>query len=173
MINTIKSVFRFYKSVFKKYSPLKAEENTLESIVNHIQCSERYSFSGQPTKRQFSLIRKAGFEIMINLAPYDVLENPLKDEEAIVIGLGMKYFHIPVNMLNPSEEDFYEFVKIINNASDKKVWVHCAIGMRASAFLYRYRCSILGEDSEFAIWDLRNIWEPFGAWKKFVFGEAA
>jgi hypothetical protein len=44
--------------------------------------------------------------------------------------------------------------------------------MRASAFLYKYRCFIQGEDREAAIWDIREIWEPFGAWKKFVFYEA-
>ncbi len=173
MINTVKSILRFYKSVFRKYSPIKAKDNSTESIVNHIKCNERFSFSGQPTKRQFSFIKEEGYEIIINLAPYDLLENPLKDEALIVTELGMKYVHIPVNMLNPTQEDFDEFANVINSSLDKKVWVHCAIGMRASAFLYKYRCSILGEDRETAIWNLREIWEPFGAWKKFVFCEAA
>ena len=172
MINTVKSIIRFYKSVIRKYSPIKAKDNSIEGIVNYIKCNDRFSFSGQPTKNQFSFISMEGYKIIINLAPYDLLENPLKDEESIITELGMKYFHIPVNMLNPTQEDFDEFVNIINSASDKKIWVHCAIGMRASAFLYKYRCSIHGEDRKTAIWDLREIWEPFGAWKKFVFCEA-
>jgi protein tyrosine phosphatase (PTP) superfamily phosphohydrolase (DUF442 family) len=173
MINTAKSILRFYKSVISKYSPIKAKDNSIESIVNYIRCNDSLSFSGQPTKRQFSFIRKEGYDIIINLAPYDLLENPLKDEELIVTELGMKYVHIPVNMLNPSQEDFDAFVNIMKSASDKKIWVHCAIGMRASAFLYKYRCSILGENRQTAIWDLREIWEPFGAWKKFLFCDAA
>jgi protein tyrosine phosphatase (PTP) superfamily phosphohydrolase (DUF442 family) len=172
MINTVKSILRFYKSVISKYSPIKAKDNSIESIVNHIKCNDSFSFSGQPTKSQLSFIQKAGYDIIINLAPYDLIENPLKDEEAIVTKLGMKYVHIPVNMLNPTQEDFDAFVNIIKDTSDKKFWVHCAIGMRASAFIYKYRCSILGENKQSAIWDLREIWEPFGAWKKFVFCEA-
>ncbi|MFZ1986582.1 MAG: protein tyrosine phosphatase family protein [Desulfatitalea sp.] len=169
MINTVKSILRFYKSVISKYSPIKAKDKSIESIVNYIKCNDGFSFSGQPTKHQFSFIRREGYEIIINLAPYDLLENPLKGEESIVTELGMKYVHIPVNMLNPAQEDFDAFVNIMKNASDKKIWVHCAIGMRASAFLYKYRCSILGEDRQAAIWDLREIWEPFGAWQKFLF----
>jgi protein tyrosine phosphatase (PTP) superfamily phosphohydrolase (DUF442 family) len=173
MINTIKSVFRFYQSVIGKYSPIKSRDNSIEGVVNYIKYNYTFSSSGQPTKHQFSLIRKAGYEVVINLAPYDLIEYPLKGEEAIVAKLGMKYVHIPVNMLNPTQKDFDAFVNTFKNASGKKIWVHCAIGMRASAFLYRYRCSILGEDKQAAIWDLREIWEPFGAWKEFVFGEGA
>ena len=132
MINTVKSILRFYKSVISKYSPIKAKDYSIESIVNNIKCNDSFSFSGQPTKRQFSFIRKEGYEIIINLAPYDLLENPLKDEESIVTKLGMKYVHIPVNMLNPAQEDFDAFVNIMMSASNNKIWVHCAIGMRAS-----------------------------------------
>lgn len=173
MINTIKSILRFYKSVIGKYSPIKSRDNSIEGVVNHIKCNDTFSSSGQPTKYQFSLIRKAGYDVVINLAPYDIIEYPLKDERAIVTKLGMKYVHIPVNMLNPTQKDFDAFVNTVKNASDKKFWVHCAVGLRASAFLYKYRCSILGEDKQTAIWDLREIWEPFGAWKNFVFGEGA
>ena len=169
MINTVKSILRFFKSIISTYSPIKAKDNSIESIVNYIKCNDSFSFSGQPTERQLSIIRKEGYDIIINLAPYDLLEIPLKDEASIVTKLGMKYVHIPVNMLNPAQEDFDAFVKIMKSASDKRIWVHCAIGMRASAFLFKYRFSILGEDRQTAIWDLREIWEPFGAWKKFVF----
>ena len=172
MINTIRSILRFYKSVISKYSPIKVKDKSIESIVNYINCNDSFSFSGQPTKSQLSNIQEAGYDIIINLAPYDLIENPLKNEASIVTKLGMKYIHIPVNMLNPAQEDFDAFVNIMKSASNNKIWVHCAIGMRASAFIYKYRCSILGENKKSAIWDLREIWEPFGAWKKFVFCEA-
>jgi hypothetical protein len=40
--------------------------------------------------------------------------------------------------------------------------------MRVSAFTYRYRVSVLGQDQEAAAQDLHTIWEPFGVWKEFV-----
>ena len=171
MMNTIKSILRFYKSVFHKYSPLKSKDRSIEDIVNYVHCNECFSFSGQPTEHQFFLIRKSGYAVVINLAPYELIENPLRNEDAIVTKLGMQYIHIPVNMLHPTQEDFDAFVHSMQNASGEKIWVHCAIGMRASAFLYKYRCAILGEDKRTALWDLREIWEPFGVWKKFVCGE--
>lgn len=169
MLNTIKSVLRFYQSVLCKYLPGKWKVDSLEGVVNYIKCNDTFSLSGQPTKRQFSMIRKAGYAVVINLSPYDRIENPLKDEEAIVTSLGMQYVHIPVQMFKPTQANFDTFVRTMQNASNGKIWVHCAIGLRASGFLYKYRCSILGEDKHTAIWDLREIWEPFGAWKKFLF----
>lgn len=42
---------------------------------------------------------------------------------------------------------------------DDKVWVHCAANMRVSAFIYRYRCTVLGEDRDTAARDLQpNRW---------------
>ena len=173
MINTIKSILRVHISVIGKYSPIKSRNNSIEDVVNYIKYKNNFSSSGQPTKHQFSLIRKAGYDVVINLSPYDLIEYPLRDEEAIVTKLRMEYVHIPVKMLYPTQDNFDAFVNTIKNASGKKIWIHCAIGMRASAFLYKYRCSILGEDKQTAIWELREIWEPFGAWKKFLFDEEA
>jgi protein tyrosine phosphatase (PTP) superfamily phosphohydrolase (DUF442 family) len=171
--NTMKSVLRFYKSVFGKYLPFKSEDKSIEDVVNYVNYNDCFVTSGQPTKRQFFLIRKEGYAVVINLAPCNIIENPLKHEEAIVIALGMQYVHIPVNMLKPAQEDFDTFVDTMSKASGEKIWVHCAIGMRASAFLCKYRWSFLGEDKQSAMWDLRETWEPFGQWIKFVFGEKA
>lgn len=171
MFNTIKAILRFYKSVIRKYSPLKFKDRSIQEVVNHINYNDTYSSSGQPTRQQFVLIQKAGYALVINLAPYDFIENPLRNEAMLVTKLGMKYVHIPVNMLKPTQEDFDTFTTAMQASSGEKIWVHCAIGMRASAFLYKYRCVILGEDKQTALWDLREIWEPFGAWKKFLFNE--
>jgi protein tyrosine phosphatase (PTP) superfamily phosphohydrolase (DUF442 family) len=169
MFNTIKSIIRFYKSVIRKYSPLKLKDRSIEDIVNHISYNDTYSSSGQPTKQQFVLIQKAGYAVVINLAPYDLIENPLRNEATLVTKLGLRYVHIPVNMLQPTQADFDTFATAMQDSLGEKIWIHCAVGMRASAFLYKYRCAVLGEDKQTALWDLREIWEPFGVWKKFLF----
>ena len=91
MINTIKSILRFFKSVVGEYSPIKSKVNSVESVVNYMKYNDSFSSSGQPTKHQFSLIQQERYAVVINLAPYDLIEYPLKDEEAIVTTLGMKY----------------------------------------------------------------------------------
>lgn len=172
MSNTLKSTLRTYKSVIYRLLLPGQNQGTIENITNHFRYNDELSTSGQPTKKQFKKISEAGYDVVINLAPYDLIEAPLKDEPEIVVAFGMKYIHIPVHFWNPTYGDFDLFVGAMKNSAGKKVWVHCAAGMRASAFLYRYRCSILGEDKQVAIWDLREIWEPFGNWKKFTFSEA-
>ena len=72
--------------------------------------------------------------------------------------------------MNPTDEDFERFTKAMQSLNGRKVWVHCAANARASAFIFRYRRDILGEDPDIAIWDLRSIWEPMGSWRKFAFG---
>lgn len=59
----------------------------------------------------------------------------------------------------PIEEDYQKFSKTIKDSSGKKVWVHCADNARASAFIFRYRSTILKEDSEVTKCDVREIWE--------------
>ena len=172
MLNTLKTILGFLVSVIDKYSPLKLRGDSIEDIYNYLRISDTLSISGQPTENQFYSIRDAGYKTVINLAPYDVIENPLKNEEAIVIKLGMKYVHIPVIFLKPTQEDFDTFVNTMQKACGGKIWVHCGANMRASAFSYKYRISVLGEDKQTAIWDLREIWEPFGAWKKFLSDDA-
>ncbi|MBI9091763.1 MAG: protein tyrosine phosphatase family protein [Desulfobacterium sp.] len=171
MLNTAKTTLGFFGSLIRKYTPLQYKENSVEDIFNYLNINDTLSCSGQPGKNQFPLIQKAGYDVIINLAPYEFIESPLKDEEAIVTELGMGYIHIPVNFFNPTTEDFDMFVDTMQGAWDKKVWVHCAANARASSFVYRYRCSILGEDRQAVIWDLREIWEPAGPWKTFVFDE--
>lgn len=116
------------------------------------------------------MIRRAGFGVIVNLIPNGFLEKPLKDEVSIVTKLGMKYIHIPING-DPTQQLFKTFVNTIPKESNEKIWVHCSVNMCASSFLFKYRCTIQRVDEQDAIWDLREIWEPFGAWKNFTFGE--
>lgn len=172
MLNTIKTSIGFLGSIIWKYLPLKSKDSTVDGIFNYLNYSDVLSSSGQPTKEQFSVIRNAGYSVVINLAPYDLIENYLKDEELIVTKLEMRYVHIPVNIFKPTKENFEKFVKEIQKSDGEKIWVHCAANMRASAFVFKYRCSVLKESKEDAIWPLREIWEPVGAWKRFLFGDS-
>ena len=168
MLNTIKTTFGFLLSVIGKYTPLNFEGNTIEDTYNYLKIADSLTTSGQPTEKQFHLIKKSNYETVINLAPTSVLENSLKTEQLLLQELEIEYIHIPVDFKNPTEEDFQKFSNCLQASQDQKVWVHCAANARVSAFIYRYRCSVLGEDEEMAKIDLQKIWEPIGVWKKFI-----
>lgn len=167
----LKVTFKMFGMAFRKYIPIKSGKDSIEDIFNYINYNEKLSSSGQPSESQLHNIRKKGYDLVINLAPYDFAEGYLKNEESIVNDLGMDYVHIPVDFFDPKQEDFEIFADTMKNSSRKKIWVHCAANARASSFIFRYRCSILGENQEDAIWDLREIWEPVGPWEKFIYGE--
>ncbi len=182
--NTIS--FRYKAGMFKKIilsarnilllmiyrlTPLNPKQNSVEDIVNYMKIRDNLSSSGQPTGSQFPMIQKAGFTVVINLSTTDFIESNPKNEADFVTRLGMKYFHIPVDFSNPEWESFEQFVNTMKSSSGEKVWVHCLVNARASSFIYKYRVTVLGEDKQDALWDLREIWEPFGPWKHFVYGD--
>ncbi len=70
-------------------------KNKLENIYNFLQISDRLGTSGQPTEEQFSDIKNAGYQTVINLALTNS-SNALSDEPEIVENNGMEYIHIPV-----------------------------------------------------------------------------
>ncbi|KZZ44859.1 hypothetical protein A3758_02625 [Oleiphilus sp. HI0118] len=168
-LNTLKTTSGYLLSLIRKYSPLaaQAKSKSLEDIYNYLPISDRLSTSGQPSEAQFALIKEAGFDSVINLAPHDA-ENSLADEANTLSELGLRYTHIPVNFVRPSERKFEAFVKCMSESEGEKVWLHCAANMRASAFLFRYRTQVLGEDLEGAGADLQKIWTPLGVWKTFI-----
>jgi len=166
-LNTVKTMLGFFKSLLGKYTPLEFKANSLQDIYNYLEISDLISTSGQPTAMQFSLIGSSGFKNVINLAPHDA-ENSLKNEAGVLSELGLSYTHIPVDFKNPTEENFQSFINHMKGINGQAVWVHCAANMRVSAFIYRYRCAVLGEQASSARKDLAKIWEPFGVWKDFI-----
>src|SRR5687768_1338106 len=113
-------------------------ETGLEKIYNYHRFSEKLATSGQPREEQFDLIKQSGFEVIINLA-LPTSTNALPDEAAIVQRCGLKYIHIPVLWEKPTRHDLLQFFQVMEENSDKPVFVHCAMNMRVSAFMYLYR----------------------------------
>jgi uncharacterized protein (TIGR01244 family) len=147
--------------------PFKLRSNNLESIYNYHKINEKIVTSGQPTEEQFSSIKKAGYKTIVNLAPHNA-ENSLEDEALLLQQLGMRYIHIPVDFKHPTSEDFQQFNDAISDSASNEIWLHCAANMRVSAFVYKYRCEVLNQDSQTAAEDLAKIWKLIGVWKKFI-----
>ena len=169
-IRTWQTTFLFFVSLVRKKLGLRPGARGLNQIFNYLKIDENISTSGQPSDSDFELIRQAGFQAVINLAPHNV-ENSLEDEAELLHNLSIEYVHIPVDFLNPKEIDFYNFCDALDQLRGKKVWIHCAANMRVSAFLFRYRTEELGIDSLQAKLDLNQIWEPFHYWKPFMSGK--
>jgi protein tyrosine phosphatase (PTP) superfamily phosphohydrolase (DUF442 family) len=139
----------------------------LSAIRNFHPLGERFGTGGQPTEDQFQAVREAGFEAVINLA-LPTSDNALAHEGGIVTRLGLAYVHLPVNFEAPASRDFQAFRRVLDAFEDRRVFVHCAMNMRVSAFMFLYR--VLHEKVAVAEAerDLHAIWQPDETWSRFI-----
>jgi protein tyrosine phosphatase (PTP) superfamily phosphohydrolase (DUF442 family) len=139
------------------------------AILNHFQVTDDIASSGQPTVEQFDEIASRGYDAIINLAMPDH-ENSIANEGSLVTSLGMTYIHIPVPFDAPNEEHFAAFSGYMDALKDKRVWVHCIVNARVSAFLFRY----LQENRSFTAAEAKTPileqWMPEmdNVWKEFI-----
>jgi protein tyrosine phosphatase (PTP) superfamily phosphohydrolase (DUF442 family) len=141
--------------------------HSIEDIYNFLKLSDAIATSGQPTEEQFLAIRESGYQIVVNLALPES-PNALPDEKQVVEAQGMQYKNIAVVWDNPTLEDVAQFFSIMEDNSDKNIFVHCAANMRVSAFMYLYRRIHKGMSDKDARKDLEQIWLPNETWRKFI-----
>ncbi|MEP5763656.1 MAG: protein tyrosine phosphatase family protein [Halieaceae bacterium] len=139
------------------------------SILNQFQIAEDIGTSGQPTREQFQEIAEQGYEVVINLAMPDHADS-IENEGSIVTSLGMSYIHIPVPFDSPNKDHLDMFTGYMNALVGKKVWVHCIVNARVSAFLYCYLQQERGFSSEAASSPVLSAWLPDmdDSWKNFI-----
>ena len=139
----------------------------MSDILNYIKINELISTSGQPTPEQFKLIAQEGFEVVINLALHNA-SNAIENEDIVVTDLNMAYFHIPVNFENPKASDLKLFVNTLQALGANKVWVHCALNYRVSAFMYVYHKYVLKTPFDDIDLSMFEQWGPDSKWQELI-----
>jgi protein tyrosine phosphatase (PTP) superfamily phosphohydrolase (DUF442 family) len=135
--------------------------------TSYLAISPTLGTAGQPTPEQLAAIRAAGYEVVVNLAVPDS-PNALPNEEELVTAQGMAYVHIPVVWEAPTAEDLDRFFTVMDRNRGRRVFVHCALNMRVSCFVFLYRVLRLGVPADAAWQDVLAIWEPNPVWQQFV-----
>lgn len=139
---------------------------TIHAILNSIIINEMIGTSGQPLPSEFQIIAQANYKTVINLAMPDS-DNALPEEGAFVSEAGMTYIHLPVPFDTPTKEHLTKFLQIMKSLEDEKVWVHCALNYRVSAFMYHYQRSILKRTEKECI-PMIDEWVPDEVWQQFL-----
>ncbi len=143
------------------------KNNALKEIVNFYEINNNIGTSGQPKADQFKGISTAGYEIVLNLALSDS-PNAIKNESSIVSKLNMTYVHVPVDFKTPTLEELKTFFKHMEKHNNKKIFVHCAMNWRVSAFMFLYhriKCDMPVTD---ALQHMNAVWEPEPVWQEFI-----
>ncbi|MGE0621685.1 MAG: protein tyrosine phosphatase family protein [Pseudomonadales bacterium] len=141
----------------------------LKEITNYVRMADDIGSSGQPTREQFAAIAEAGFGAVVNLA-LPSSDHAIPEEGSIVTGLGMRFVHIPVDFAAPTAADLRQFIGVMEAFRGTKVWVHCVVNMRVSAFLYHYLRKVRGLPEADCRSPVLEKWAPQmdEVWKAFL-----
>jgi uncharacterized protein (TIGR01244 family) len=140
---------------------------SIAQIHNFLELSDTVATAGQPTADEISAIGAAGYRVVINLA-LPSSTNALPHEQALVEAQGMTYIHLPVVWEEPTLADVQQFFSAMQAHKETPVFVHCAMNMRVSAFMYLYQRLQAGIDEAVAKRDLQTIWVPNDRWQAFI-----
>ena len=141
----------------------------MESIKNFVQLTDDVATAGQPKADEFSEIADAGYRYVINLG---MLDHPhaVNDEDKIASELGLTYLHIPVAFDAPTKEQIRFFCNVMFLLKGQKVFVHCIMNFRVSAFMYHYLSKVeklpeaQAKSIMFEYWELNPVWEELMSW---------
>ena len=139
----------------------------MNHIKNCVRVSEDIATSGQPGRGDFAGIAGAGYTDVVNLAT-GTAPDAIPDEGDVVAGAGMTYHHIPVVWTSPELSDLDRFFSVMDSLKGKKVWVHCVVNKRVTAFVDLYSLLRLGLPEEDARAPMDAVWEPDGVWPGFI-----
>src|SRR5688572_11691114 len=121
----------------------EALDSELGEIYNFLQINDKLATAGMPSEDQLSLLKEAGYEVVINLAipnqPHSLL-----NEAELVADLGMEYISIPVQWGNPTTNDLTRLMDALDARATQKCFVHCMANYRVSSFICLYRVLRLG-----------------------------
>lgn len=138
-----------------------------ERILNFRRISDLLGTAGQPTAEQLADIKASGYEVVINLALPDS-PNAVPNEAELVARQGLEYIHIPVVWEQPTAQDLQRFFEVMARYEGRRVFVHCAMNWRVSAFVFLYRVIVKQVPQEIARQALEDVWQPNGTWEGFV-----
>ena len=140
-----------------------------EDIFNFLPLSEKLFTSGMPKAEQLEDAEQRGVNLIINLAPHEVMD-ALPGESELVASLGMQYVNIPVIWNTPTKDGLERFMDVMDENKDKTILVHCQANFRATAFVALYRILRKGWNAEDAMEGMHKIWdtEDYPIWKMFI-----
>lgn len=102
--------------------------------------------AAQPTAEQLDWLKAQGYEAIVNIST-PTAKNFVSDEPRLVMEKGMTYVHVPVDC-SALKPDHYALVSgVLKSVQGKKVLLHCAGNVKASAFAHIFRVKELGEDA--------------------------
>jgi len=134
----------------------KSADTSKVSIKNFGQMDDRFFRGGQPKEGEYQELAALGITTVI-----DLQDDPTNYEKRDVEALGMKYINIPMSDTRyPESAKIEQFLKLVNEPSTGKFFVHCAGG--------RHRTGVMGAVYRFNHYNW-NYDQVYAEMKKYDF----
>lgn len=131
-----------------------AQKARVAGVSNFGQVTPKLYRGAQPTTKGFESLAKMGVNIVVDLRE----GNEGNSEEKLVTQSGMKFISIPWRCTNPKDDYFAKFLAVMRDNSDKKVFVHCHVGIdRTGMMIAAYRMSEQGWTADEALREMRSF----------------
>jgi protein tyrosine phosphatase (PTP) superfamily phosphohydrolase (DUF442 family) len=139
------------------------------TIKNFGRMDDRFFRGAQPKEKQYKELAALGIKTII-----DLRDDPEEYEKREVESLGMRYVHMPmIAKKYPKAETVEDFLKLVDDPSTGKFFVHCAGGRHRTGVMgavyrfNRYKWNFDQVYSEMKKYDFYTRW-GHGDFKKFV-----
>jgi Dual specificity phosphatase, catalytic domain len=104
-----------------------------------------------PTPEGIEALQKMGVGIVVDMRP-----GPHQSEEQTVTQRGMRYVSLPSLCYSPKDEVFARFLAVVRDNSDKKIFVHCQLGVdRTGMAVASYRMAEQGWSADEAMKEMQ------------------
>lgn len=96
--------------------------------------NNNYAVYGQININDLNLLKSEGFSVIINNRPDgESLGQPKSDDlKEYAQKIGLKYYHVPVEMGNISNELIKNYKEILDKHAKDKIFAFCGSGKRAT-----------------------------------------
>ncbi|MFY9672853.1 MAG: tyrosine-protein phosphatase [Terriglobales bacterium] len=101
------------------------EKRTVDGISNFGEVTPGLFRGGQPTVKGLKELKKLGVDIIVDTRSGRTTHD---SESKMVSKLGIKYVPIPWHCPFPHDEPFAEFLRLVRDNPEKKIFVHCRLG---------------------------------------------
>jgi protein tyrosine/serine phosphatase len=152
----------------------ESQANASVNIKNFGQMDDRFFRGGQPKEKEYRELAAVGVNTVI-----DLRDDPKDYAKSTAEALGMRYVNIPMSDKDyPPAAKIDEFLKLIDDPSTGKFYVHCAGGRHRTGVMGAvYRLNHYGWNydqayAEMKKYDFYTRW-GHGEMKKFVKDYAA
>lgn len=131
-----------------------ARRVTVLGVSNFGIVNSKLYRGGQPKGPGFANLKKMGIDVVV-----DVRLSGKDTEERNVNHAGMQFVAIPWHCFFPKDKVFAEFLEVLRENRDKKIFVHCRYGDdRTGMMIAAYRMAVEGWTPE----EARKEMEKFG-----------